>query len=307
MRKFKVIICFLLLISIVYACNSKENEVFSYGEVKNEKIEHIHGLGYINGGSDFTIATHLGLYKYGNEGWEETNSQKHDYMGFQAVREGFISSGHPEEGSEYKNPLGLIKSVDKGATFEQLAFYGEIDFHYLAAGYDTNSIYVLNEMPTEQMNKGLYYSEDEGATWKKAAMNGFNTSFISNLSAHPKRKELIAIGSKEGMFVSDDYGENFKKINDENMITYITLNETGGYYTNFDDQNVYLKSFSYENKEEKDIQLPKDYNLVPIIYIATNPDNRKEIVIVNNNNDIYLTKDGGSKWEKLASNGELIK
>ncbi len=307
MKKCKIFIGLLVLILVLSACNSNENEVYSFTEVKNNKIDHIHGLGYINGGSNFVIATHYGLYEYGKDGWTEANSQKHDYMGFQAVREGFFSSGHPEEGSEYKNPLGLIKSIDKGASFEQLSFYGEIDFHYLAAGYDSNTIYVLNEMPVEDMRAGLHYSTDEGASWTEADMNGFTSKYISNLSAHPTRKELLAIGSKDGLFISDDYGQNFKLMNDNQNITYVTLNETGGAYTYFGNDTVYLKLFLYESNEEINIQLPKNLNMDPIMFIAVNPENQKEIVFVTNNNNIYLTKDEGLSWDKLASNGELAK
>lgn len=307
MKKFKIIFGLLVLILVLSACNSNEKEVFSFEEVKNNQIDHIHGLGYINGEDDVVIATHFGLYKYAKDGWKEANSQKHDYMGFQAVREGFFSSGHPEEGSEYKNPLGLIKSIDKGASFEQLAFYGEIDFHYLAAGYDSNTIYVLNEMPVEEMNAGLHYSIDEGASWTKAAMNGFTSDYISNLSAHPTRKEIITIGSKDGIFISNDYGQNFKSMNNTKMVTYVTLTETGGYYTNLENDTVYLKSFLFESDEEINIQLPKDVKMDPITFIAVNPENQKEIVIVTASNNIYLTKDEGLSWDKIASNGELAK
>lgn len=307
MKKYKIIFGLLVLILVLSACNSNENEVFSFEEVKNNQIDHIHGLGYINGENDVVIATHFGLYKYAKDGWKEANSQKHDYMGFQAVREGFFSSGHPKEGSEYKNPLGLIKSIDKGASFEQLAFYGEIDFHYLAAGYDSNTIYVLNDMPVEEMNAGLHYSIDEGASWTKAAMIGFTSDYISNLSAHPTRKELITIGSKDGIFISNDYGQNFKSMNNTKMITYVTLTETGGFYTNLENDTVYLKSFLFESNEEINIQLPKDLKMDPITFIAVNPENQQEIVIVTASNNIYLTKDEGLSWDKIASNGELAK
>ncbi len=307
MKKYKIILGLLVFILVLSACNSNETEVFSFGEVKNNQIDHIHGLGYINGGSDVVIATHLGLYKYAKDGWQEANSQKHDYMGFQAVRDGFFSSGHPEAGSEYKNPLGLIKSIDKGGSFEQLAFYGKIDFHYLAAGYDSNTIYVLNEMPVQEMNAGLHYSIDEGASWTKAAMNGFTSNYISNLSAHPTRKEIITIGSKDGIFISNDYGQNFKQMNNTKMVTYVALTETGGFYTNLKNDTVFLKSFLFESNEEINIQLPKDLKKDPITFVTVNPEYQKEIVLVTTNNNIYITKDEGLSWDKISSNGELSK
>lgn len=303
MKNYKIWLGLLVIVLVLSACNSKEKDSYSFEEVDNPKIEHIHGLGYINGKSDFVIATHRGLYKYGVKGWEEANSQKHDYMGFQAVKDGFYSSGHPEEGSNLKNPLGVIKSTDEGANLEQLAFYGEIDFHYLAAGYDSNTIYVINETPTENMSGGLHYSIDEGKSWTESAMNGFNSEFVSNLSAHPSKKEIVAIGSKDGIFVSNDYGVNFKLLKSTQMVTYVTLNENGGYYTNYDSNSVSLRSFSLDSKEEKNIQLPNEIMQDPIIYIASNPTNREEITFVTNNLNFYLSKNEGESWDKLASEG----
>ena len=304
-KKFKVFMGLMSLIAVMSACN-KESEPYAFDEVKNDTFEHLHGLGYIIGKPEIVISTHDGLYEYGNDGWKEANSEKHDYMGFQAIREGFFSSGHPEPGSDYKNPLGLIKSTDRGASFDKLRFYGEIDFHYLAAGYDSKAIYVLNEMPTKEMSDGFYYTLDEGATWEKASMNGFQSDLISNLAAHPSRKEMIAVGSKDGMFLSKDYGENFSSVNDAKMVIYVTLTETGGYYSSYENEIVQLQSFTFDSEQEMAIQLPNE-KMNPIIFIAVNPDDQKEIAIGTSTNDIYVTKDEGLNWDTLAVKGELVK
>ncbi len=305
MNKFKLIVGLLSIAIVLSACN-KESDPYLFGEVKNSEFEHLHGLGYINGGPEIVISTHDGLYEYDEGEWKEATSEKHDYMGFQAIREGFFSSGHPEPGSDYENPLGLIKSTDSGASFDKLGFYGEIDFHYLAAGYDSNAIYVVNEMPTKEMAAGLHYTLDEGVTWAKASMNELNTEFISNLAAHPSKKELIAIGSKDGIFLSSDYGENFELFNDAQMIIAVTLTETGGYYSSYENETVQLKSFGFIDDQEIALQLPSE-KMSPIAYIAVNPEDEKEIVIATHTNDIYLTKDEGNNWEVLSASGELMK
>lgn len=307
MKKIKLYAGLLVIIGLLSACGANEKTAYSFEKVENNKFEHLHGLGYINGGPEIVISTHDGLYEYGKDGWKEATSEKHDYMGFQAIREGFFSSGHPEPGSKLKNPIGLIKSTDRGASFDQLAFYGEIDFHYLAAGYESNVIYVLNEIPTKEMAKGFHYSEDEGTTWKESSMDDFNSEFISNLAAHPSRKEMIAIGSKDGLFLSKDYGENFSLSNEAKMVTYVTLTETGGLYANLENETVKLTSFEFGSDQEIEIQLPKNKQIEPIAFIAVNPDNQKEIVIATHNNDIYLTKDEGLNWKTLAEIGELSK
>ncbi|MFJ7935661.1 F510_1955 family glycosylhydrolase [Sporosarcina sp. NPDC096371] len=292
----------LAIVGLLSACNTVEDNAYSFEEVETNTFEHLHGLGYINGWSEVVISTHDGLYAYGEDGWKEATSEKHDYMGFQAIRDGFFSSGHPEPGSSYKNPLGLIKSTDKGASFKQLAFYGEIDFHYMAVGYDSNAIYVFNEMPTNEMSQGFHYSIDEGTTWQQPAMNGFTAESISNLAAHPTRQEVIAIGSEDGVFLSENYGEDFTLVHDTAMITYVTLTEAGGLYANFANEEVKITSFAVDGNEERDIPVTTKQ---PIAYIAVNPDNQQELVIATYNNDIYLTTDEGSTWETLADSGEL--
>ncbi|MHA6258486.1 F510_1955 family glycosylhydrolase [Sporosarcina sp. CAU 1771] len=304
--KNNMLIVGLLAMAILLAACNKESKNYAFEEVENNKFEHLHGLGYISGGPDIVISTHDGLYEYANEGWKEANSEKHDYMGFQTIREGFFSSGHPEPGTSYKNPLGLIKSTDRGASFEKLAFYGEIDFHYLAAGYDSNAIYVLNEMPTKELAGGLHYTLDEGETWEEASMNDFDSEFISNLAAHPLQKEVIAIGSKDGIFLSKDYGENFELFNDTKMVLYLTLTETKGLFSSYENETVELKSFAYDKDQERAIQLPAEV-MSPIVFIAVNPEDENEIVIATYSNDIYLTKDKGGNWTSLAEKGTLAK
>lgn len=304
MKKIAKYIGMAGIIAILSACNADKDNSYAFEELENSKIDHLHGLGYINGGPEVVISTHEGLYAYGDDGWKEANSEKHDYMGFQAVLEGFFSSGHPEPNSKLKNPLGLVKSTDRGASFEKLAFYGEIDFHYMAVGYESNAIYALNEMPTKDMPAGLHYSLDEGGSWKEASMNGFDSEFISNLAAHPSREEMIAIGSKDGLFLSQDYGENFAPLNDTEMVTVVALTETGGLFASYEKDVVKLSSFMLDEKKEVEISLPND--IAPIVFIAVNPDNQQEIVIATFTNDIYRTTDEGVNWETLAKNGELL-
>ena len=101
-----------------------------------------------------SIATHSGIKVYQNGKWLETATQLHDYMGFQATKNGFLPAVILNR-SEFKNPLGLMKSSDGGNTLEKLAFYGESDFHNLAVGYNTEAIYLYNERPNSKLQQGF--------------------------------------------------------------------------------------------------------------------------------------------------------
>ncbi len=127
------------------------------------------------------------------------------------VEYGFYSSGHPAPGSTMKNPLGIVKSSDLGMTLTKLGFEGESDYHWMAVGYKTHAIYVINERQNSKLNSaGLFYSTDEAKTWTKSAAAGLNEEPTA-LAVHPTDEKTIAIGTKSGLLLSNDYGNHFEK------------------------------------------------------------------------------------------------
>ena len=68
-----------------------------------------------------------------------------------------VASGHPGAGSTLPDPVGLIRSVDGGQTWEAVSLTGEIDFHALAMDGDR----VAGSATAGQ----ILYSEDAGASW----------------------------------------------------------------------------------------------------------------------------------------------
>ncbi|MGE6489778.1 F510_1955 family glycosylhydrolase [Paenisporosarcina sp. NPDC076898] len=301
-KKIGLIIVGLTL--FLSACNSKDQETYTFEEVKDEKIDHMHGLGYTNGKDTVVIATHGGLYEYDGK-WKAATSRKHDYMGFSAVNEGFYSSGHPEPNSDLKNPLGIIKSEDKGASFKQLAFYGEADFHYMTAGYKTNTIYLINETSNENLDFGLHYSKDEGQSWTMSKMEGFKSKYISNLAAHPTLSSQLVIGSQEGLYLSTDYGNTFTRLGSPTVITYVTLTEKAGIYASIEKEKVKLMNLNLDNNDLEEMNVPDFSQNNPIVQIALNPTNEQEITIATYENDIYQTKNQGVTWKMIAEKGTL--
>jgi len=294
----------VVLTLFLSACNTTGKDIYTFEEVKGEKIDHMHGLGYTNGEDAVMIATHEGLYEYDGK-WKAATSRKHDYMGFSAVKEGFYSSGHPEPNSDLKNPLGIIKSEDKGSSFKQLDFYGEADFHYMTAGYETNTIYLINEAPIGNLDVGLHYSENEGESWKNSEMDGFESRYISNLAAHPTNSSKLVIGSQEGLYLSTDSGNKFTRLGSATVITYVTLTEKAGIYASIENDKVKLMSVNLENSDLEELNVPDFSQNNPIVQIAVNPTNEQEITIATYENDIYQTEDLGTNWKMIAEKGTL--
>lgn len=300
MKLLKPILLLMLTVILFAGCTQTEKE-FTYKKT-DKNIDHIHGLGFLD--NYFYIATHTGLKKHDGQHWYATTDNNHDYMGFSMTKNGFYSSGHPSEGSDLKNPLGLIKSTDKGKTLDQLAFYGETDFHYLTAGFDSNAIYVINQQPNSEIDEGLYYTLDEGKTWKKGNISEIKSDSIGNIAAHPNKEEIVAISSKDGLFISTDYGDSFELVTDSFMVPTVFLLEDTMIYSAIKDDGIHLYSQNINEKDTVEISTPEITAVNPILFVAANHENPDQMAIITYSNDIYITQDKGNNWEKIASEGK---
>ncbi|MBI0579802.1 hypothetical protein IEC97_20795 [Neobacillus cucumis] len=305
MKNFKRFVSLSLLSVILAACTDKDTQnIKTFEEVNDVKIDHIHGLGYIGNKNELYFATHEGLVRYSDNKWYEITKNKHDYMGFQAVDTGFYSSGHPEPGSDLKNPLGLIKSTNEGKSFKKLAFYGETDFHYMAAGYNSHTIYAINETPNSQLESGLYYTKDDGKTWEQSKMQGFSANSIGNIATHPTESNLLGISTDKGLYLSDNNGDQFKIVSKAVPITTLEFEEESLLYFAMDGDSPALYKQDLATKKATKLSIPDGINSKnPIMFIASNPKNRDEITVITYKNDIYQTKDKGGTWKALIKNG----
>ncbi|WP_417897520.1 F510_1955 family glycosylhydrolase [Bacillus haimaensis] len=305
MKKIKLIILVSLISILVIGCTSKDQNDEYFVAAKEEKINHIHGIGYLGDKKELFLATHHGLLRFSEGKWFRTNRNNHDYMGFQTTDEQFFSSGHPELGSDLKNPLGLIKSKDQGNSMEKLAFYGEIDFHYLAAGYKSHTLYVFNEQENS-LEIGLHYSVDEGETWKTSSMQGVSANSIGNLATHPTISENVAISTNKGLFISSDFGNEFKLLTSSNPVTTVEFQEDSLIYFILEYNETKLLTYNLKNETTDELSLPEGISSKnPIMFIATNPENRTEITAVSLNNDIFQSNDNGASWKLLVEEGNV--
>jgi hypothetical protein len=116
-------------------------------------VDHVHGLGVDPDDPEaLFLATHLGTYRYADGEITQQGELFQDTMGFTVTPDGrMLGSGHPdlrdESIVERGDPplLGLIESVDDGATWQPLSRQARSDFHGLQAagdqlfGYDSTA------------------------------------------------------------------------------------------------------------------------------------------------------------------------
>lgn len=288
---------------LLVACSNDEPKEY-FVKAENEKIEHIHGAGYWGEEGAPVIATHNGPFEYRDKVWYKTTRNHHDYMGFQTTKDGFYSSGHPEEGSDLKNPLGLVKSTDKGESLEKLAFYGETDFHYLGVSYETGTVYIYNEVPNSKIGTGFFYSKNKGKNWTQLELNGMTSSAIGGFDIHPSKDNRIAFYAKEGIFLSENYGKDFSLIPTKAMVTSLTFKEDSMVYSMLENDKVSLHEINLSNQQDRTLTAPSlDKENVPI-YLEANPLKESEMMMVTTKNDVYISGDQKTEWIKILSNGE---
>ena len=278
--------------------------VMSLQGTKSVMLTHIHGLGYSGDGQQIIIPSHYGLKFYSEGTWSAGKGDKHDYMGFTSVDNGFYSSGHPEQGSNKKNPFGLVKSTDDGLSLDFLDLYGEIDFHLMSASYNTHTVYVFNPEPNSQMNTaGLYYTKDEATTWLKSEMAGLNEAPTA-LAVHPTNDSVIAVGTKDALYISNDSGNQFEKIADL-LVTSLSISSEGALFVGSFNGKSAVHRVNIEKKEWKEISLP-DLGEDTISYIALNPVDMSELVFSTFKMNVYISKNQGMNWKEIVIQGNGV-
>ncbi|WP_148505292.1 F510_1955 family glycosylhydrolase [Paenibacillus beijingensis] len=300
MKKILVLTLFVVLSFGTVACSKKTSEEPDHTSHTDSAFMHVHGLGYSPDGKRLLIPVHNGLSVYADGKWSDGPGDKHDYMGFAAADNGFYSSGHPAPGSTYKNPLGLIKSTNEGKSITVLALEGEVDLHGMAVGYQTHTLYVLNPQPNSKMKRsGLYYSQDEGQTWTNSPMAGLQGQ-ITAIAAHPTEKSVVVVGTTEGAYFSKDNGQTFTAFQIQHPVSAITVLNSGDILVATSGRDAKLFKVNAVTKQMAMIITPSQGG---IAFIAQNPVSPEELAIVTEKKDVYITKDSGAAWHRVASKG----
>ena len=193
-------------------------------------ITHIHAIARDPSDGTLLLATHEGLYAKEADGLT-LRGPVMDLMGFTVSPDGtFYASGHPGLGAvDLPQPLGLIRSTDRGHTWQVTSRGGQSDFHALTAGpqmvvgfdgalrttsdgkqWADRGIPApprsISTSPTSgtlvaTTEKGLLRSTDHGATWQT-----LTTPALSVLTAWADESTLVIATTDGRLATSTDQG-----------------------------------------------------------------------------------------------------
>lgn len=276
--------------------NKEEFEVAFDGQ-----MDHVHGMNYIENEDGLYFASHEGLKIYRDGEWFETSDNTHDYMGFNAVDDGFYTSGHPGPGSMMQNPMGIQRSNDGGRSLKHMGFEGETDFHGMAVGYRSHHMFVMNPQENSMMGPGYFRSEDKGKDWRQVDGSGLQGD-VSSFAMHPSDSQLIAAATTAGIFLSEDGGDNFMLLTEEGLNgTAVFFSEETLYFATYGTQ-AELIQYTWENDNQQVLELP-DLPEDGVLYIAQNPSDAKELVIYTAAGHAFVFED--DKWQQILKAGQV--
>lgn len=265
---------------------------------------HVHGLAFSPDGKALLVPAHTGLAVFRDDGWSEVNGPIHDFAGFSLAERAIYASGHPPPGSSLPNPLGLVKSTDLGKNWVSLALGGEADFHFIAAGYRSNAIYVRSTAANSAMPvPGLHLSIDDGKSWRRQTARGLEGE-VFGIAAHPLDARTLAVATDKGLYVSRDAGDSFKSFDGRQAVTAVTFDLDGRNLRYARAIRRELVSAALDSRSRTVILLPS-IGLDYVTHIAQSPADQRLIAIATDRRHVFVTKDVGKVWRQIAKDGDL--
>lgn len=257
--------------------------------VKLQDLGHIHGLAIDDQGAGM-IASHSGLYNLdaSDDAMKITGpigDSRFDVMGFSATPDALYASGHPSAASpdHLTGPnLGLIVSMDRGETWQNVALAGQVDFHVMTAHATDQETLIYGIGPGSR----VLASRDGGETWTQGA-----AIQASSLAVDPIDPEMIYATTEGGLAVSKDNGVTFSVDTDAPILVQL-ITQPEGRYAGFDiEGRLWSKDSGSEWQSGPD--LPPGSHLM-----ATSPSGSM-LLAADTSGAVHLSRDGGQAWSSL--------
>ncbi len=258
-------------------------------------VQQIRGLVFTADGTGIMLPADTGLVLYRDGRWRHLAVVPNELRALALTKNAMYAIGRLGLDS------GLMKSTDGGVTWKQLTRSGESDFRLLAAGFQSNAVYLINTVPNPLMQQpGLYHTQDDGASWQRAAAHELSSN-ITSIAVHPADPRTVAVGTLDGVYLSRDAGESFRHLSGKAMAAVFF--DFGGQHVYIARENAHaVERVSLHAGDIRSLAVPisaRDF----ITYIAQNPAQSHELAVATHLGSVFLSTNGGSTWRAIARSG----
>ncbi|RJQ87301.1 MAG: glycosyl hydrolase [Desulfobacteraceae bacterium] len=188
-------------------------------------------------------------------------------------------------------------------TWTRLGLEGEADFHQLAAGYGSKAVYVYNHEPNSRMpDPGIFFTLNDGITWQRAPAAGLSGD-PACIAVHPENPEIVAVGTKSGLYLSSDAGDSFHAFaSGQVLAVFFDLDGRHLWYGSYAEAPA-LARIEWRTGEQHRIALPP-LGRDAVTYITQNPASRDEYAIATSRRSVFLSRDDCKSWIEIAHEGK---
>jgi len=266
---------------------------------------HFHGLGYDSASEQLFLATHYGLFVVTSqaEEWQlyQLGDNRDDFMGFSLHPDDpqiVYTSGHPRSGGN----IGVLKSEDGGQNFQRIfsGLFGEtVDFHSMTiSAADPDNLYGF-------FRGNLYRTQNGGQSWEFADAEGLSREGpcwgVPCLAADAHVASRLYAGTPQGIFVSDDFGDQWQAlstetgvvvgvgVHPENPQQLFAMTEQFGVAVSLDGGTT------WEPRNEG-LQFEQREFAFAFVFDDSNP---ARVFLATTGNHIYLSENGGESWQRI--------
>jgi photosystem II stability/assembly factor-like uncharacterized protein len=139
--------------------------------------------------------------------------------------------------------------------------------------------------------------------WQRAAAKGL-AGKPRALAVHPGDAKIVTAATSSGIYVSRDSGDSFEPLarGAEGLAVFFDLNGNHLWHSTYDG-TPRLVRLELKGGAAAAVTLPPLRDDA-VAYIAQNPANPKEYAIATFERSVFISKDAGRAWTRIADRGD---
>ncbi|MGQ0579762.1 MAG: F510_1955 family glycosylhydrolase, partial [Betaproteobacteria bacterium] len=143
---------------------------------------------------------------------------------------------------------------------------------------------------------------NEGFMWQRAAAKGL-AGKPRALAVHPGDAKVVAAATSSGIYLSRNSGESFDPVvgSAQGLAVFFDLGGNHLWHSTYDGIPR-LARFELKIGAASTVGLPPLRDDA-VAYVAQNPANPNEYAIATFERSVYLSKDAGKTWNRIADRG----